>query len=88
MSTTVAHFDRLLEPIADCFTPDVAGRIAALKADATMQAQLDEMAAKANEGTLTEAEREDYLADVEAIDMVAVLQAKARSVLKRSRGAS
>ena len=88
MNTSVAHFDRLLEPIADCFTPDVARRIAALKADATMQNQLDEFATKANEGTLTEAEREDYLAYVEAVDMVAVLQAKARSVLSRSSGAS
>jgi hypothetical protein len=88
MSTALDHFDRLLDPIADCFTPDVAQRIAELRADAEMQARLDDLAAKANEGSLTEAERVDYLSYVEAIDMVGVLQAKARLVLKRMRGAS
>lgn len=86
MSTAVTHFDRLLEPLADCFTPDVARRIAGLRADPETQARIDELAEKANEGTLSDEEQEDYLGYVEAIDLISILQAKARAVLKRSPG--
>jgi hypothetical protein len=77
-----AVLDRMLNPVAECFTPDVARKIANLQADETTQNRLDELAEKANEGSLTPAEREEYEACVEAIDLIALLQAKARSVLK------
>jgi hypothetical protein len=73
--------DRLLEPLTDCLTPDVARRIVAFRADAETQHRVDELAAKANEGTLTEAEQAEYQSYVEAIDLVSILQAKARTVL-------
>jgi hypothetical protein len=73
--------DEVLEPVARCFTPDVARQVAALRAASTLQARLDEFADKANEGTLTEAEREQYEAYVEAIDVISILQAKARKIL-------
>jgi hypothetical protein len=73
--------DEVLEPVARCFTPDVARQIAALQGASTLQARLDELAAKANEGELTEEEQEQYEAYVEAIDVISILQAKARKVL-------
>lgn len=76
--------DRLLDPVAACLTADVARRIAALRADAATQTRLDDLADKAAEGGLTPAEREEYATYVEALDLVALLQAKARAVVRAS----
>lgn len=77
--------DRLLEPLTECLTPDAAEQIVNFRADAEVQQRLDELADGANEGTLNEDEQAEYESYVEAIDLVAVLQAKARAVLvKRS----
>jgi hypothetical protein len=84
MSTIVSHLDQLLDPIADCLTPEVARRIAGMRADEQTQTRINELAAKANEGTLTTEERADYLGYVEAIDLISILQAKARLVVNRS----
>jgi hypothetical protein len=73
--------DRLLEPVARCFTPEVAQRIADLRADEPTQARLDELAEKCNEGLLTESERREYSAYVEALDLIGILQATARALL-------
>ena len=45
--------------------------------------RIDELAAKANEGVMTEAEREEYAAYVEALDLVEILKAIARLALAR-----
>ena len=76
-----AILDRMLEPVARCFTPAVAKQIAELRADLATQARIDELAAKCNEGELTEAEKREYGAYVEAIDLIGILQAKARTLL-------
>jgi len=83
VSATTTPLNRLLEPVARCFTPDVAKLLVELRPDPEPQARIDELAAKANGGTLTEIEREEYEGYVEAIDVVSVLQAKARNVLAR-----
>jgi hypothetical protein len=79
-----AVLDRMLDPLAQCFTPEVARRIANLRADGAMQRRLNELADKSAEGSLTPGERQEYQAYVEALDLVGILQAKARAVLKRS----
>jgi hypothetical protein len=79
--TEDAILDKMLEPFARCLTPAVAQQIADLRADPTTQARIDELAAKSNEGELTEAERQEYAAYVEAIDLIGILQAKARAIL-------
>ena len=83
MSTSYQNtvLDEVLEPVVRCFTPEVARQIVALRAGPTLQARLDEFAGKANEGELTEQEREQYEAYVEAIDLISILQAKARKIL-------
>ncbi len=68
--------------VARCFTADVAQQVAALRANPTLQARLDALARKANEDELTEEERDEYQAYVEAIDLVSILQAKARQIVK------
>ena len=76
--------NRLFEPLAQCFTPDVAQRIADLRADASLQARIDELATKANEGELTSEEDVEYKAYVEGIDIIGILQAKARAMLRNT----
>ena len=71
---------RILDPVAECFTPEVASRVAQLQADATLQSRIDELASKCNEGTMTSEEESEYDAYVRAMDVLAILQAKARSV--------
>jgi hypothetical protein len=83
MSTAAVHLDRLLEPFADCLTPEVAAKVADLRADDATQARIDYLADRANDGQLTDAERDEYAGYLHAIDVIAVLQAKARAQLRR-----
>ena len=82
MTTAAIHLDRLLEPLAVCLSPDVAAKVAALRADEAMQSRIDYLADRSNEGLLTGEERDEYVGYLHAIDFVAVLQAKARSQLR------
>jgi hypothetical protein len=75
---------RLLDPLGRILTPEVAERLVSLRFDRKAQARIDKLARKCNEGKLTEAERSEYEAYVYAIDFIAILQAKARALLKRS----
>jgi hypothetical protein len=87
MSETLSRnvLDRVLDPFTACLTPEVAGRIADLRADEKTQARVDELADKANEGTLTDAEAAEYRQLVAAFDLVTILQAKARTLLDNQR---
>jgi hypothetical protein len=78
-----AVLDQLFDPLAECFTPDVALRIAGLRASPTVQARLDELAEKCSEGTLTPDERSAYETAVRAVNFIGVLQAKARAMLAK-----
>jgi hypothetical protein len=81
--TEIAILDKMLDPVARCLTPEVAKQIAELRADASTQTRIDELATKCNAGELTEAEQREYGAYVDAIDLIGLLQAKARVVLAR-----
>ena len=76
--------DRVLDPLTHCFTPEVARRIADLRADSATQTRVDELADKANEGQLTDEERAEYDAYRSAFHFVTVLQTKARTLLKQA----
>ena len=73
---------QLLEPIAQCMTPELAQKIAELRATPEAQARIDELADKCNKGEITPEEAAEYDSYVDAIDLIAVLQAQARDVLK------
>lgn len=84
MATITDHriLDEVLDPVGQCLTPAVAARIAALRAGPQTQERLDELANRNSEGRLTPSEESEYEAYVEALDVIAILQAKARKVLK------
>jgi hypothetical protein len=77
------YIDKFLEPVAESLTPEVARRILEIKFDPTVEARVQELADKADEGTLAADEREEYEDYVEAVDFIGILQAKARSALAR-----
>jgi len=79
--TELRALDRLLTPLQEWLTPEVATRIAGLRADALTRARLDDLAGKNAEGTISPEERSEYEALVSAGNLIAVLQAKTRAVL-------
>jgi len=85
MATILPRIDRILDPVAACLAPEVAQRIVDVRVDdpLTME-RLEYLRERANEGTLTEADREEYEDFVEANDVLTLLKDKARSLLVRS----
>lgn len=80
--------DRFLNPIRDVLTPEVAQAIADMRADEATQERIEDLAHRHHEGQLTADELAEYEALVNGANVIAVLQAKARSVLGRQRAAS
>jgi hypothetical protein len=78
---TASSLDRMLDPVTACFTPQVAQRIVDLRLDPELAARIQDLARKANEGTLTPDEDDEYKDYIESGDMVSLLQAKARRFL-------
>ncbi len=74
---------RLLAPIGECMTREMAEKVADLRADPDVQVRVDELADKCTEGELTAEERAEYESYIHAIRVIGVLQAQARSILHR-----
>ncbi len=83
MSTSSDVMDRVLDPSMECFTPEVPRSVVNLRADPEIQARLDKLADKANEGQLSPEERAIHDRFLEANRFVTILQAKAREFLRR-----
>ena len=77
--------DRIVDPVGRILTPKVARALVDLRADPEVQARIDELAEKCNEGQLTPEEQAEYEAYVFAIDFIATLQAKARALLANGK---
>lgn len=76
--------DRLVEPVVRTFTPEVARALVQLRADPELQARMDELAEKCNEGRMTPEEREEYDTSVRFANYLAIIQARARRLLRAS----
>ena len=79
--------NRILDPLGRILTPEVARKLVDYRFDAKARGRIDKLARKCNEGELSEKERREYETYVYAIDFIAILQAKARALLKRSASA-
>lgn len=82
-ATSTGILDQVLDPLADCLTPEVAQRILAVSLEPKRQLRINELAQKANEGLLTQEEQREYAEYVEAMDLVGILKATARLALSR-----
>ena len=80
---TTSYLDRLLDPLTEAFTPEMASALLGLRADSELEAHIGELRRKANGGTLTPAEDAEYKDFVEAVDLISIMQAKARRFLAR-----
>ncbi|QDU86687.1 hypothetical protein Pla175_00370 [Pirellulimonas nuda] len=80
---TATLLDRIFEPFGEVLTPETAARFVAMRADDELQRRIDELADKCTEGLLTDDERAEYDAYIQAIDFISIMQSKARQVLKR-----
>jgi len=83
---TAPVLDRLVAPLGECLTPESARRLLALKADSTLQARVDYLAGRRNEGLLTPEEEAEYSKYVSYGTFVAILKSKARQLLAGSAG--
>jgi len=82
MNQKTATLDRLIEPVVRTFTPEVARALTQLRADPELQARMEELGEKCNEGELTPEEREEYETSIRFGEYLAILQARARRLLK------
>jgi hypothetical protein len=79
--STIGYLDRLLDPVTEAFTPELARTIVELRADDETQARIETLREKANDGTLTAEENAEYKEFVEAVDFLSIFQSKARKFL-------
>jgi len=84
MVASAQILDRLLDPIGQALSPDVARRLVDLRADPIAQARVECLGDRANKGLLSPEEREEYESLVAASNVIAILQAKARALLASS----
>ena len=71
-------FHRGTAPIFALLTPEQTRQLAQLQGDPALTDRLAALADKANEGDLSDVERAEYEAYIEANNLLAVLQAEAR----------
>ncbi len=73
--------DQLLSPVGRAMNPAFARELVELRASPEIQARIDELAEKCNEGQLSDEERAEYEDYIQAIHLIGILQKKARKVL-------
>ena len=76
----------LMGRLSPCLNPESAKRLLRLRADRRLQAIVDRLAEKSNEGTLTPEEQAQYAAYVSFGTFVALLKSKARLMLADTSG--
>jgi hypothetical protein len=84
METTT--LERMVDPVSRCLTPEVARQIVALRADPALEQRVEELARKAENDLLNEAEHDEYETYVRASKFISILQSKARVLLSNDLG--
>jgi len=80
--TVPATLDGLLEPLSRCLDVESAKRVVEFDVDPAVQARIAVLAEKVNDGTLSDNERTEYEAFINAADFIAILKLKAQRQLK------
>jgi hypothetical protein len=73
--------DELLTPLGGCLNRESARKIAALKAPAKLQVQMDHLAERHTAGELSPSEAAEYGRYVSYSTFIAILKSKARQLL-------
>ena len=72
----------LLEPLSRCLDDESARRVVDLQIDPAVQARIDALAERANEGRLSDSERSEYEALINTADIISILKLKIRTHLQ------
>lgn len=73
--------DKMLQPATDQMPIEFARMLLDLRADGDLRARMDDLRAKANAGIITSEEDAEYKEFIEAIDILSILQLKARRIV-------
>jgi hypothetical protein len=73
-----AGLDSLLEPLSLCLDAESARRLVAFRVAPPVQARIEVLGERANEGNLNNEERSEYESLINAADFIAILKLKAR----------
>lgn len=84
-SIKTPDLEEMLEPITRSLNRDAAKKLARLKANPKVQARVARLARKCNEGEMTAEEQAEYDRYIAYADFVAVIQAKARLLLSKTK---
>jgi hypothetical protein len=79
--SAAASLDGLLDPLSRCLDAVSARRVIDLEIAPTVQERIDMLAERANEGLLSDGERAEYEALINAADFISILKLKARQHL-------
>jgi hypothetical protein len=74
-----SSIDGLLDRLSKCIRGDGEKQLLDLRADSELQARIDQLAKRCDQGTLSPQERDEYETYVRFGNFIAILQAKARS---------
>jgi hypothetical protein len=80
MSAAIS-LDGLLEPLSRCLDVESARRVVELQVAPPVQERINTLAERANEGMLSDDERGEYEALINASDFISILKLKARQHL-------
>jgi hypothetical protein len=81
MATATDLLTTYLEPLAEDLTPQQAKKILSIKPTDRLVNRVQDLAERANSGTLSEQERAEYEYYVDVDDAIGMLKAKARNLL-------
>lgn len=82
----VNTIDGLLDSLSQCLDAESSRRVADFRIDPNVQARVDLLAERANEGLLTGEERAEYEAFINTADVISILKLKARRNLAANGG--
>ena len=80
--TVPTALDGLFEPLSRCLDTESAQRLAEFRVDPAVQARVDVLAERANDGVLSDDERAEYEALISAADFISILRLKAQRQLQ------
>ena len=80
----INYLDRMLQPVTEAMSPEFASKLVGLRAHDELLSHIEILRGKANHGTMTSEEEAEYRDFVEAVDVISILQAKARRVLAKT----
>ncbi len=72
--------DRMLEQLSNCLNAESTQRIVALRVDPEIQSRVEILAGMANEGLLSDADRDEYNTYIEMANLIATLKLKAERI--------